>query len=164
VTASRRYLGVGRVIRELTAAKTALKAVLTKRGKIERVGLTTADPIRNEVRELDVTGALREVRELDATGALRDTENALRDFLGAVLSARFGRDWIERCGVTPDRVQKWTERQATGARRFAAAGVIEERLLYYADFYDLKTILQKNWSTWWKVTSSGTTSSARFLA
>ena len=60
MTASRRYFGLGRVIREPTAAKTALKAVLAKRGKIERVGFTTADPIRNEVRELDVTGALRE--------------------------------------------------------------------------------------------------------
>ncbi len=52
-------------------------------------------------------------------GALRDTENALRDFVDAVLSARFGRDWIERCGATPDRVQKWTEHKTTEARRFA---------------------------------------------
>jgi len=34
----RRYFGVARAIRELTAAKNALKTVLAKRGKIERVG------------------------------------------------------------------------------------------------------------------------------
>ena len=142
----RRYFGVARVIRELTAAKNALKTVLAKRGKIERVGLPTADPIRKQVRELDATGALREVRELDATGALRDTENALRDFISAVLSDRLGPDWINRCGVTPDRVQIWTERKATESGRFEATRAVEERLIYYADFYDLKTILRKNWS------------------
>ena len=142
----RRYFGVARVIRELTAAKNVLKTVLAKRGKIERVGLPTADPMRKQVRELDATGALREVRELDATGALRDTENALRDFISAVLSDRLGPDWINRCGVTPDRVQIWTERKATESGRFEATRAVEERLIYYADFYDLKTILRKNWS------------------
>src|SRR3989454_12111764 len=148
----RRDFGIGRVMRELTAAKTALKTVLAKRGTIDRIGLTTlnlrgtAFLKRTEVREPDVPAPAREVQELDVMGSLRDTENALRDFIGAVLSARFGRDWIERSGVTPDRVQKWTERKASEPRRFAASGILEERLLYYADFHDLKTILQTNWS------------------
>jgi len=142
----RRYFGIGRVIRELTAAKTALKTVLAKRGKIDLLGLRPPAPIRNEVRERDVAAPSRDAHELDVTGALRDSENALRDFIGAVLSARFGQDWIERCGVTPDRVQTWTERKASEPRRFAGSGVIEEQLLYYADFDDLKTLLQKNWA------------------
>ena len=142
----RRYFGIGRVIRELTAAKTALKTVLAKRGKIDLLGLRPPAPIRNEVRERDVAAPSRDAHELDVTDALRDTNNALRDFIGAVLSAQFGRDWIERCGATPDRVQKWTERKAIEPRRFAASGIVEEALLYYADFDDLKTLLQKNWA------------------
>jgi len=147
----RRDFGIGRVMRELTAAKTALKTVLAKRGKIDRLGLTTLNLRRPEllkrpeVSKPDVTPPPREVRELDVMGSLRDTENALRDFIGAVLSERFGRDWIERCGVTPDRVQAWTERKASEPRRFAGSGVVQEQLLYYADFDDLKTLLQKNW-------------------
>jgi len=101
---------------------------------------------RPDVREPAVPAPSRDAREPDVMGSLRDTDNALRDFIGAVLSAQIGRDWIERCGATPDRVQKWAERKATEPRRHAASGVIEEPLLYYADFDDLKTILQKNWS------------------
>src|SRR2546422_2609549 len=94
---------------------------------------------------LPISDALREVRELDVTGALRDTENALRDFISATLLAQFGQDWLTRCGVTPDRIEKWNERKTTETRRFDASGVVEERLIYYADFYDLKAILRKHW-------------------
>jgi len=148
----RRDFGIGRVMRELTAAKTALKTVLAKRATIDRIGLTTLNLRRPEilrrpdVRQPDVTAPSREVRELDVMGSLRDTENALRDFTGTVLSARFGPDWLERCGIGSDRVQKWTERKVTEARPFTASGVVKESLLSYASFEDLKTILQKNWS------------------
>jgi len=81
---------------------------------------------------------------MDVTQALRDAENSLRDFIVLVLS-KGGSDWIARCGVAPERIEKWRERKATEAKR-QEAGVVEERLMYYADFYDLKTILKKNWS------------------
>lgn len=68
----------------------------------------------------------------------------MRDFIVLVLS-RGGSDWISRCGVAPERIEKWNERKATEAKR-QESGVLEERLMYYADFYDLKTILKKNWS------------------
>ena len=46
--------------------------------------------------------------------------------------------------MTPERIDKWRERKADEERR-QRSGVVEERLLYYADFYDLKTIIKKNW-------------------
>jgi hypothetical protein len=81
---------------------------------------------------------------MDITQALRDAENSLRDFVASVLS-KSGEDWVNRCGVSPERIAKWKERKATEEKR-QEAGVVEERLIYYADFYDLKTILKKNWA------------------
>jgi Swt1-like HEPN len=82
---------------------------------------------------------------VDVTQALSDTENALRDFIGGVLSRSLGPEWVDKCGVSPERVEVWRERKRVeGARQ--EAGVVEERLIYYADFYDLKTILKKHWS------------------
>lgn len=83
---------------------------------------------------------------MDVTQALRDAENSLRDFIAAVLSQSLGPDWAEQSGVSPRRLEKWRERKATEEKR-QESGVVEERLIYYADFYDLKTILKKNWST-----------------
>lgn len=82
---------------------------------------------------------------MDVTQALRDTENALRDFIAATLERSLGREWLDSCGVTPDRAAKWRERKSDEGRR-QEAGVVDERLLYYADFYDLKTILKKHWN------------------
>jgi len=53
-------------------------------------------------------------------------------------------DWIVQCGVSPERLQKWRERQAVEQKR-QEAGVVEERLIYYADFFDLRTIFRKHW-------------------
>ncbi len=82
--------------------------------------------------------------QVDVTQALRDTENALRDFIAASLERSLGQDWLDRCGVTPERIAKWKELKSVERRR-QEAGVVEERLLYYADFYDLMTILKKHW-------------------
>ena len=82
---------------------------------------------------------------MDTTQALKDTENALRDFIADMLSKSFGQGWEEKCGVSADRVEKWRERKKVEATR-QETGVVDERLLYYADFYDLKNILKKHWS------------------
>ena len=83
---------------------------------------------------------------MDITQELRDTENALRDFIQTVLSKEIGPDWVEAAGVSAERIQRWRDRQETEEKR-QVAGVVEERLLYYADFYDLKTILNEALAT-----------------
>ncbi|MGD1017921.1 MAG: Swt1 family HEPN domain-containing protein [Verrucomicrobiia bacterium] len=80
----------------------------------------------------------------DITQALKDTENALRDFIAVILEKTLGKDWIDSCGVSSDRVEKWRQRKADESKR-QESGVVEERLLYYADFYDISTILKKHW-------------------
>jgi hypothetical protein len=81
----------------------------------------------------------------DITQALKDTENALRDFIAFVLRAKLGGSWLENCGVSSERLEKWKERKAQEEKR-QASGAVERRLIYYADFYDLRTILKKHWS------------------
>jgi hypothetical protein len=81
---------------------------------------------------------------VDVTQALKDVENALRDFIAHTLEKVFGAEWEKQCGVSPERLKQWHERQEVERKR-QETGVVEERLLYYADFYDLGTILHKHW-------------------
>ncbi len=82
---------------------------------------------------------------MDLTQALKDIENSLREFLATLLRNKFGERWLEETGVSADRIAQWEDRKATEEKR-QKTGAVEERLLYYADFYDLKTILKKNWN------------------
>ena len=81
--------------------------------------------------------------KMDATQALSDAENSLRDFIGLILGKKGG-DWIEHCGVTEGRITIWKERKATAESR-KTTEVADQRLIYYADFYDLRPILKKHW-------------------
>lgn len=83
--------------------------------------------------------------EMDITQYLKDTENSLRDFIAAVLEDKLGDNWVLNCGVSEGRLKNWTDRRTVEAKRQTSA-TVEERLIYYADFYDLTTILHKNWS------------------
>ena len=82
---------------------------------------------------------------MDETQSLKDTENSLRDFIQITLLKINGSEWIEKSGVAPERILRWSERKLIEQKKHTA-GTIDERLIYYADFYDLKTILHKNWS------------------
>lgn len=81
---------------------------------------------------------------MDSTQVLKDTENSLRDFIGYILNKHFGSDWEVKCGVTEGRIKIWRERKETEEKRMKS-GVTDERLIYYADFYDIKTILKSKW-------------------
>lgn len=83
--------------------------------------------------------------KLDVHQALKEAENSLRDFIANRLEMRFGSGWIDICGVSPERIDTWKDRKAIEAKR-QRTGTVEERLLYYADFYDLSTIVMKHWS------------------
>lgn len=83
---------------------------------------------------------------MDVTQALRDAENALRDFISAELMTLHGFEWVQHTGISADRIAKWHERKASEQKR-QESGVVDERIIYYADFYDLKTILKKNWQS-----------------
>jgi Swt1-like HEPN len=71
-------------------------------------------------------------------------ENSLRDLIERVLRKRYGEPWAEHMGITPERRAHWVGRREE-ERKKRTAGVIDERLLYYADFTDLFAIIKKNW-------------------
>jgi hypothetical protein len=81
---------------------------------------------------------------MDESEALKEVENSLRDFISNFLEERIGKDWIGCCGVTLDRISKWKEKQEIEEKTLKYSS-IEKRLLYYSDFYDLITIIDKNW-------------------
>ena len=82
----------------------------------------------------------------DISQELKDAENALRDFIAQRLTKSLGTQWIEFCGVTAERIEKWKERKKIEEKRLSSTGVVDERLIYYADFYDLRTILKCRWA------------------
>jgi len=81
---------------------------------------------------------------MDITQSLKDAENSLRDFISSVLSQSHGTDWVDKCGVSLERLLFGKNEKYQ--RKKAGSGVVDERLIYYADFYDLKTIMKKHWS------------------
>ena len=81
----------------------------------------------------------------DITQSLKNTENTLRDFIATILQNQLGNDWEDKCGVSPDRIGHWRERKEVERKR-QKGGAVEERLIYYADFYDLPIILKKHWN------------------
>ena len=83
---------------------------------------------------------------MDVTQALSDTENALRDFIAAVLWTKFGSAWEKNCGVSTERLEAWRSRKLEAEKQYRS-GAVDERLIYYADFYDLQTILKNHWSS-----------------
>lgn len=82
-------------------------------------------------------------QKINESQALKDVENALRNFISMVLRKKFGENWIDNCGVSQERISKWKERREEERKR-RKTGAIEERLIYYSDFFDLKEIILNN--------------------
>lgn len=81
---------------------------------------------------------------MDTGHSINALENALRDLIERVLKHRHGPQWIEHLGVTAERRAGWEARREV-ERKTRTAASIDERLLYYADFTDLLTIIKANW-------------------
>lgn len=79
---------------------------------------------------------------MDVSSALKSAENAIRDIVTYVLTKKFGADWPSHSGVTSERVAAWYAKQTEDQKKL---GRCDPRIIYYADFYDLETLLTKNW-------------------
>src|SRR5665213_1856964 len=71
-------------------------------------------------------------------------ENALRDLIEEVLNRKYGADWENHLDCSPGRKAAW---EATRSEEQRTRGGIlrEQRILYYAEFYDLETLVRKHW-------------------
>ena len=70
----------------------------------------------------------------------------MRSLIEDVLDTEHGGAWHSNLGVTPERIANWEERR-TEAEKRAVGGAVEQRILFYADFTDLLTVITKptNW-------------------
>lgn len=82
---------------------------------------------------------------MEETKALKEVENSLRDFITTLMNEEKGDDWIDSCGISPDRIIQWKERREIEKKK-QKFGTPENRLLYFSDFYDLSNIIDKNWN------------------
>lgn len=71
---------------------------------------------------------------------INEYENLLRTIILLVLGEKDDAPF----GVTAERIANWKERREIEVRKRHDSN-LEERLIYYSDFYDLKNIIDKNW-------------------
>ena len=69
---------------------------------------------------------------------INEYENLLRD----IIIYHLGSDALNY-KITPERIQIWKAKKDIDDKR--KIGLVEDRIIYYSDFYDLKTIILKNW-------------------
>lgn len=83
-------------------------------------------------------------KNIDVNEAMRDIENFLRNNIMYILKNKYDNDWEKHLGVSDERLAIWTSRKEEEKKRLNNQS-IENRIIYYSDFYDLKTIIVKNW-------------------
>jgi len=75
---------------------------------------------------------------------LTTTETVLRDLAEELLREAHDDDWLAKSGLTEERIEKLHEGRDEERRR-REGGKVSERLIHYAQFWDLETIFVKNW-------------------
>lgn len=71
-------------------------------------------------------------------------ENTIRDFLAFIFHRKYGDNWLDHISISEGRKESWQQRKETEVKRLSTQS-LEQRILYYSDFYDLKTLILKNW-------------------
>lgn len=83
-------------------------------------------------------------RDGDGFEDMNAVENVLRGLIESVLAEKRGDDWISDCGCSAERVEKWKEKRDADRKKREGA-IVSDNLIFYADFYDLSTIIGKHW-------------------
>jgi hypothetical protein len=80
---------------------------------------------------------------------INEYENTLRRLIIYIIGSDDNSDYK----VSSERIEKWKEKRDIEVRKNKGL-TFENRILYYSDFYDLKTIIDKNWSSFLPVLSN----------
>lgn len=72
---------------------------------------------------------------------INEYENTLRRLIISIIGSEDNVDYK----ASPDRIEKWKEKREIEIKKNKGL-LFENRILYYSDFYDLKTIIDKNWN------------------
>lgn len=71
---------------------------------------------------------------------IQQYENSLRSIISLILGESDTADFK----VSPDRIEKWKEKREIEKKKYNGV-LVEARIIYYSDFYDLETIILKHW-------------------
>jgi len=71
---------------------------------------------------------------------INEYENTLRRLIINIIGGEDTSSYL----VSEDRIEKWKDKRETAKKKNKGI-LLENELLYYSDFYDLKTIITKNW-------------------
>jgi len=83
---------------------------------------------------------------MDLTESLRHTENSLRDFIAQAMREIHSEGWEKKAGIDPKTIKNWEDTKKKEDKK-QKNGVVEPRLIYYAEFSHLKPLLKDNWES-----------------
>jgi len=86
---------------------------------------------------------------IDVNKELKILEQALRDVIVFALNLKYGTNWINHLKITDERKGIWKQKMEEEAKRLKGI-IIDNRIIYYSDFYDLEAIIDKHWNDTFK--------------
>jgi Swt1-like HEPN len=84
------------------------------------------------------------VADRDPHEAVREAENALRELISSVLQRDIGPDWLDKSGLSAERLARLPDRLREEQQRRPLQKA-DSRPIYYTDLPDLTTIVSKHW-------------------
>jgi len=75
---------------------------------------------------------------------LKDTDNALREFVAAVLARNLGEDWISKSGLDANRIELWRNKKAEAETQVQPMSGAEHPV-FYAPFSDIIELVRLHW-------------------
>jgi len=75
---------------------------------------------------------------------IKDTENALKEFVAAVLARHLGASWMDICGLEASRTDKWLKLKFEAETQKNPAQV-KELPVFYAPLKDIRDLINQHW-------------------
>lgn len=82
--------------------------------------------------------------EIDVNQELKKIENALRDIISFSMNIKYGPNWIDQLMINKTKIADWKNKMNEEIKKYRGTK-IENRLIYYSEFYDLCNIIGKHW-------------------
>lgn len=108
--------------------------------------LSLRNIIQNKISKLKINQLDSSIQRMtEAYATLYIVENTLREFIQNTLEKHFGKDWFEK--AIPKDIQKDCKKRYDKERKSPWVSTVENKLLWYSDFNDLRKIIikEENW-------------------
>ncbi len=81
---------------------------------------------------------------INENDSLRNLEENLRTIISFVMENKYGNNWLDKLKIDNKKIEDWKSKRDEERKRFRN-NILENRLIYYSDFYDLKMVILKHW-------------------